>query len=45
MGIIGDKEIEAEALSIRKRSGEDLGSLGIKEFSALLKEEIDKKIV
>ncbi|HXS14823.1 MAG TPA: threonine--tRNA ligase [Candidatus Saccharimonadales bacterium] len=45
MGIIGDKEIEGEALSIRKRSGEDLGSIGIKEFSTLLKEEIDKKIV
>lgn len=45
MGIIGDKEIEAQALSVRRRNGQDLGSLEIKGFLAFLQEEIDKKIV
>ena len=45
MGIIGDKEIDQEALSVRKRSGEDLGSLHIEAFLSSLEEEIDKKIV
>ncbi|HEX7042398.1 MAG TPA: threonine--tRNA ligase [Patescibacteria group bacterium] len=45
MGIIGDKEIASEALSVRKRNGEDLGSLNIEAFLSSLEEEIDKKIV
>lgn len=45
MGIIGDKEIESSTLSVRKRDGQDLKSLEIKEFLTLLKEEIDKKVV
>lgn len=45
MGIIGDKEIEAKALSVRKRTGEDLGSIAIDQFVSKLQGEIDKKIV
>jgi threonyl-tRNA synthetase len=43
MGIIGDKEIERDALSVRKRNGEDLGQLNLSSFSDLLKQNIDKK--
>lgn len=43
MGIIGDKEVDSKALSVRKRSGEDLGSLTQEAFLDFLKNEIDTK--
>jgi threonyl-tRNA synthetase len=43
MGIIGDKEIAADAISVRLRSGEDKGSINTVEFSQKVKEDIDKK--
>ena len=27
--VVGDKEVQAETVSVRKRGGEDLGSMGI----------------
>ncbi len=45
MGIIGDKEIEQNALSVRKQNGEDKGLVSLDQFLALLKGEIEKKIV
>lgn len=39
--IIGDKEIAAAQLSLRKRSGEDMGSMTVENFSELLKEDIE----
>lgn len=44
MGIIGDKEIEQKAISVRKRGGEDLGSVKIESFIKQLIDDIDKKI-
>ena len=44
MGIIGDKEIADEAISVRMRDGEDLGSLKIASFLEQLQQKIDKKI-
>jgi threonyl-tRNA synthetase len=44
MGIIGDKEIANESISVRKRNGEDLGSLVLSSLFERLKEDIDKKI-
>ncbi|MFH1187149.1 MAG: threonine--tRNA ligase [Candidatus Levyibacteriota bacterium] len=45
MGIIGDKEKEnKDNLSIRTRSGKDLGQLNLSHFVKRVKEEIDKKI-
>jgi len=43
MGIIGDKEIAEEAISVRKRNGEDLGQRKIASFLEELLQEIDKK--
>ncbi len=34
--IVGDKEIENNTVSVRTRSGEDLGSYSVEQFSALL---------
>jgi threonyl-tRNA synthetase len=44
MGIIGDKEIDEESVSVRKGGGEDLGKLKISAFVKQLQENIDKKI-
>lgn len=44
LGIIGDKEIENNSVSIRTRSGEDLGKLSLSDFLTKIKEEIDKKV-
>ncbi len=43
MGIIGDKEIVEKAISVRERSGNDLGKVDISQFLHQLKEHIDKK--
>lgn len=43
MGIIGDKEIAEQAISVRKRNGEDLGSVKIASFLEQLLQDIDKK--
>lgn len=44
LGIIGDKEIENNAISLRSNDGKDLGILSLSEFLDRLKEEIDKKV-
>lgn len=44
MGIIGDKEIAESAVSVRKRDGEDLGSIKSDTFLEVLLENIAKKI-
>lgn len=43
LGIIGDREIENNSISIRALSGEDLGVLDLSQFLEKLKKEIDKK--
>ena len=40
MVIVGDKELENEMVSVRDRSGSDLGSLQLEEFVDLLKKNI-----
>ena len=44
LGIIGDKEIEDNSISVRMRNGKDLGKLKIPDLLLKLKQEIDKKI-
>jgi threonyl-tRNA synthetase len=42
--IVGDKELEDQAIAVRTQKGEDLGSLSIIEFTERLKKEIaDRK--
>ena len=43
MVIVGDKDIENHTVSIRHRSGEDLGAMSLEDFSALLKDVVDNK--
>ncbi len=44
MGIIGDAEIAENVISVRVRSGEDLGKIETSKFLTQLKENIDKKV-
>lgn len=44
MGIIGDREIANQTISVRTREGKDLGPIEVSKFLQKVKEEIDKKI-
>jgi threonyl-tRNA synthetase len=43
MLVIGDKEVEAESVAPRTRDGQNLGSIPVDEFIALLQEICEKK--
>ena len=46
MLIIGDNEVETKTLSVRRRGENgDLGSMSVNDFTALIKEEIDTKVI
>ncbi len=43
MVIVGDKDIENRTISVRHRSGKDLGAMKYEDFESMIKEENDKK--
>lgn len=43
MLVVGDRDIENKTVSVRHRSGEDLGAMSLDAFAALLKEEVDSQ--
>ena len=43
MLVVGDRDMEAGTVSVRHRSGNDLGAMGLDAFSALLRQEVDSK--
>jgi len=45
MVIVGDKEIEANGVSVRQHKKGDQGSFGIEEFISKIKDEIHNKII
>ena len=44
MVVVGDKDMENQTVSIRHRSGKDLGAMSQDEFVALLQEVVDNKV-
>lgn len=44
IGIMGDKEQEAQSIALRTRDGKDLGPSAIETFISMLTNEIEKKI-
>ena len=44
MLVVGDKEAQSGAVSVRTRNGEDLGAMPLDAFIARLKEEVDNKV-
>ena len=45
MLVLGDRDIENQTVSVRHRSGEDLGAMTYAEFEALLGEEVKTKAI
>ncbi|MBQ1507152.1 MAG: threonine--tRNA ligase [Ruminococcus sp.] len=45
MFIVGDKDVEAQTVSVRHRKDGDLGAMKLEEFIALAKEEIASKAI
>ena len=45
MIILGDKDVEAQTISVRHRKDGDLGAMKVDEFVAMVKEEIDSKAI
>lgn len=43
--VVGDKEMAAGQVSVRKRGNEDLGAMAVEKFIEKLREEVDKKSV
>jgi len=42
--VVGDKELQAETVAVRTRSGEDLGAMALKDFTARLHSEANAKV-
>ena len=45
MVILGDKEIESEVVSVRLRTGENLQSISVEEFTNVIRDKIDKRTI
>ncbi|MEG1858349.1 MAG: threonine--tRNA ligase, partial [Pseudoflavonifractor sp.] len=45
MLVVGDKEAESSSVSVRNRAGGDQGVMSLDEFSNILREEVDRKIL
>ena len=41
--VVGDKEVEADAVAVRTRTGEDLGTLSVDAFAELITKEVARK--
>lgn len=42
--IVGDKEVESQTVTVRERSGQDLGSMAIEEFISRAQNEITERL-
>ncbi len=45
MLVVGDRDMENKTVSIRHRSGEDLGAMSLDAFATLLSDEVDRKVI
>ena len=43
MLVVGDRDMEAGTVSVRTRTGEDLGAMSLDAFSAMLRKVVDEK--
>jgi len=41
--VVGDREVESEAVSVRTRSGEDLGNMSLEAFTTYLAADIERR--
>ena len=45
MLVVGDRDMEGQTVSVRMRSGEDLGAMSCVQFQALLAEDVRTKAI
>ena len=45
MLVVGDRDMEHQTVSVRHRSGEDLGAMSQSDFLALLQDEVERKCI
>ena len=45
MLVMGDRDVENGTVSVRTRGGEDLGAMSLDAFAAMLREEVDSKVI
>jgi threonyl-tRNA synthetase len=45
MLVVGDRDMENQTVSVRHRSGEDLGAMSVEAFAQLLGEEVNSKAI
>ncbi len=45
MLVVGDRDMEGQTVSVRHRSGEDLGAMSLEAFTELLKDVVDNKTI
>ena len=45
MVVVGDRDMENGTVSVRHRSSEDLGAMSLEQFAAMLKDEVDNKVI
>ena len=45
MLVVGDRDMENKTVSVRHRSGEDLGAMSLEDFAALLSDEVANKVI
>ena len=45
MLVVGDRDIENQTVSVRSRSGEDLGAMTLGQFAEMLRKEVDEKTI
>ena len=45
MLVLGDRDVENRTVSVRTRSGEDLGAMSLEAFAAKMKTEVDTKAI
>jgi threonyl-tRNA synthetase len=41
--VVGDKEVDNNAVAVRTRKGEDLGTLSLEAFEQFLSEDVERK--
>jgi len=41
--VVGDREVEADSVAVRTRTGEDLGTMTVDSLISHLKNEIDQR--
>ena len=45
MLVVGDRDMENGTVSVRRRSGEDLGAMSLEDFAALLDGEVKEMTI